>query len=253
MQLLLCLPFSYAFTSRYKDDLKFYLLIEYLPAVLISIVFGRFSTVANLACCGLSFLAFISVYEIGYLVNDYISVRWEGNPRLRGSIEAGPLLFSLWCLVRCLAFWGISRMLQPAVGGAFWGFYVFLVLVFAAHNLLRRKEIKICTFYWLSLCRFVAPTLWLVKGEHFASLLAAGAILYSGFRLLGYMESKRLLNLPNRKSSSFRLAYYALPLPLAGLILYFQGLSPFPILSAYYASCALLEAFMREGNKSKSD
>ena len=244
MAALLLIPFSYAFLSRYREDMPFYLTIEYAPALLITLLFGKFGTLENLASYFVSFLAFISIYEIGYLVNDYVSIKWENKPRLRGVMAAtGPLLVA-WTASRLATFYLVSLYLAPRVGAAYWLFFAFLSLIFAAHNLLKRKEFKVCTFYWLSVCRFVCSTIWHVDRHTLTELLVAGTILYSGFRLLGYLESKELLFLPNRKSSEFRLLYYSLPLPLAVALALGGRLSPFPVLAGYYFLCAILATLL---------
>lgn len=244
MAALLLIPFSYAFLSRYREDMPFYLTIEYAPAFLVTLLFGEFAVMENVASYLLSFLAFISIYEIGYLVNDYVSIRWENKPRLRGVMEATPLLLALWTTSRLATFYLVSLYLAPRAGAGYWLFFAFLSIIFAAHNLLKRKEFKVCTFYWLSICRFVCSTIWHIERQVLTELLVAGTILYSGFRLLGYLESKELLFLPNRKSSEFRLLYYSLPLPLALALALDGQLSPFPILAVYYFLCAVLATLL---------
>lgn len=253
MRALLLIPFSYAYLSRYKEDVWFYLSVEYVPAFLITLLFGSLGFTQNLLSFVVSFLAFISVYEIGYLVNDYIAVRWEESPRMRGVIDASPALLTAWSASRIAVLWWAGSIIAPRVGFAFWSFYIFLSIVFAAHNLLRKKEPKVCTFYWLSLCRFVGTTIWHLDSHNLVSMLLSGTVLYSGFRLLGYMESKGLLVLKNRKSSTFKLLYYSLPLPLATLVASSDPLSPFPLLSAYYFAGAGLSAALTTFRKSAKE
>lgn len=252
MSALLCLPFFYAYHSRYKENFRFYLIIEYLPALVVAALFGKFPLLQSLALCLGSFLAFISLYEIGYLVNDYVSIRWEGKPRLRGVVAAGPSLLLLWSISRLLVFWLVSSLLVSYAGPIYWGFYLFLIVVFAAHNLLRRIDLKVCTFYWLSVFRFLAPNIWVVDEHNFLSLLAAGTILYSGFRLLGYFESKDVLKLPNRKSNEFRLFYYLLPVPLGVADLAIQGFRPLSFLVGYYAACSIASAILPSQRENES-
>jgi hypothetical protein len=230
------LPLSYAYLSRLRDDRSFYVVVEYVPALLISLFFGSSGGLENLWRSGLSFLAFMSIYEIGYLVNDHVSVRWEAEPRRRGNLAPNNLALALWILTRLFFFALASRALDCWAHPLYWGYFNFLTLVFGCHNAIQAKELRFCTFYWLSVCRFVAPNLWVIQAGHLNSLFLASAVLYSGFRILGYLDSKDLLAMPQRRSVTFRLTYYALPLPL-GLI---SGWSPFQLLSLYYFGLALL-------------
>lgn len=250
MQALLFIPLSHSYLSRYRYDRAFYLIVEYVPALLVCLLFGSGSVSENLTCSLLSFLAFTTIYEIGYLANDYISVRWESEPRHRTLVPASMMLLTAWVAARLLFFWAISVHLSILAGPMYWVFFTFLVVIFSAHNLLRSPELRLCTFYWLSLCRFLAPNIWTIEPCHFGSLALAGSILYSGFRLLGYLESKNLLTMKGRKGPAFRLLYYTLPLPLAFGLGASSGLGPFQILAPYYFLGALVSPWLRSKPKS---
>lgn len=235
LSLLLLLPFSYAFKSRYAADLRFFVAVDLVPSLLTCALFAQGPVISNILLALVFYVAFISVYEIGYIVNDYVSVGWEASPRKRGPKPAGPWLLSAWILSRILTFFVAAHFL-PALDQLFWGFYLCLIVVFAAHNFLKRLELKFCTFYWLSISRFVAPTFFLLSPSDRPSLLLAATVLYSTIRSLSYLDSKGMLSMPGRKSSSFRLAYYTAPLPLVVAL----GWSPFTALTIYFFLLAVL-------------
>lgn len=234
LNFLLLLPFSYAFFSRYRFDLRFHFLVDFIPSFLVCVFFGEGFFLNDLTKAALCYGAFISVYEIGYIVNDYISVKWETDARQRGPAPAEGGMLTAWVLSRLTCFWGSTKCLGDLADYFFFGFYLFLVLVFAAHNLLTRKELKFCTFFWLSVCRFVAPTFFILSDANRLSMLVAATVLYSSIRGLSYLESKGLLAMPGRKSPSFRLILYVMPIPLAVAL----GWSPFMLLSLYFLGVA---------------
>jgi hypothetical protein len=237
---MLAFPFAYFYHSRLRHGrIAYHAIYEWSSALLIAALFGDGNWAVDLVRTVLCYGAFISLYEIGYLANDYYSVKWDSNPRSRGPQVAKSTL-ATWVSTRLLAFACVTKALGFASDPAWYVFFVSLALTFAAHDLTRKVEVKCLTFLWLATYRFTAPTFFVVAGEERQSLLAAGFVLYAVFRLFGYLESKDVLQLPQRKSPWHRIAFYLLPVPLSAL-LWLDGHSlMFPVLNIYFlaTTCA---------------
>lgn len=229
------LPGSYAYESRYRQHLAFVLVYDWIPAL---VIFGRFSeATASIHRLLIAYLAFISLYEVGYLANDFISTRSEEAPRIRTS-----LVLSHGQLLHLIALRATWFGLLAWLGGflhtpEWWTFHCLVTTVFALHNLPLAKRFKVFTFYFLAVSRSVSAYIFLLPAEHVAPSLLAATVLYANFRLLAYLESKNMLMMPGRKEPSTTLFYYGITLCIA---LCGQTMNtPFGTLAIYFFCAAL--------------
>jgi len=236
MKLLLALPFCY-FAKTRLTQVSFHAMYEWLSAALVVLLFGAQDPAGNLATAFLCYLAFIALYELGYLANDYYAVRKEASPRLRGP-QATPGLLALWVLVRLAVFAAVTVATGHGHDLEWYGFFAAIMAVFAAHNLLTRRELKALSFSWLAVFRFVAPMLFVVRPVYLPMLWLSAVVYYANFRLYGYLDSKDLLDMPGRKSESFRVLFFVFSLPLALLLSRQPGGELLLFLSLYFACCA---------------
>ncbi|MDB5263189.1 MAG: hypothetical protein JWQ14_2470, partial [Adhaeribacter sp.] len=106
------LPFSYFFQSRLRamKDIIFHFYYEWLLAFAILFYFSGYEVYTSAENFLLAYLAFISIYEIGYFGNDVYSVRHETNPRLRiKNFNPNNFQLTLWILFRIGVFLSITQ------------------------------------------------------------------------------------------------------------------------------------------------
>jgi hypothetical protein len=168
-----------------------------------------------------AYFAFISLYEIGYIANDFISARSEQNGRQRlKAYNPSSATILIWVIIRLAVFLAITYFRGFYSFRQWWMFYLMLALVFSLHNVLKRNEIKIFTFICLAFFRFYAPVFIFFAPEFFAATLPGIILFYILFRTFTYIDSKELLIMPSRSSLFFRLNFYLLLIPISFFISY---------------------------------
>ncbi len=229
------LPFSYFLQTRLlKNSLTFHLVFEWIAAAVLVVSWGRFGVWQSLFWALASYFAFISIYEIGYMVNDLFAARKEKDGRLRGPQDATNTVISVWIVTRIGVFLALTFMLDNLTDLRWWTFFAALSIIFAVHNRLTDKEKKVATFLWLGWFRFMAPMIFVLQETQIMGIAFAAAITYVAFRNLGYMDSKGFLTMVGRKRPEFQRFFFAsalsgvlalLPYPQAhgaiNLLLYF--------------------------------
>jgi len=152
----------------------------------------------------IGYIAFISFYEIGYIVNDFYAVKKEKAPRMRfGSQQVSQFIIWLWVAIRVAIFLAISYYFHFSADWML--FYLGLGIVFALHNVLTSSALKTFTFLQLAIFRFWAPVFMFVPKSLIGLLFPVVFFYYVFNRTLTYMDSKSLLQMPERLSISFRL------------------------------------------------
>jgi hypothetical protein len=165
----------------------------------------------------LGYLAFISLYELGYLANDVIDARRPGG-RQRCTF-ATPLLFLLLFAGVRIACWIAIALATGWIGNAVWlSATAAMALVFFAHNAIVAPEPRIATFLQLALLRFSLPILGIVPAGSVPLILILALLFYVHLRGMAYIDSKHLLAMPARKHPQFGQWQILLMLPIAMLI-----------------------------------
>ncbi|MCE9664014.1 hypothetical protein LY622_11210 [Halomonas sp. M5N1S17] len=239
MNFVYLLPFSYFLDTRLREgSLSFHVIFEWLAAMVLVVAVGAVEPRQALAMAGLAYLAFISLYEIGYLVNDLYAAPREAEGRKRGPQGARLGWGLAWTGSRLLVFVLITAWLDMLAVPAWWSFHLALCLTFALHNALQDKELKAATFLWLAWLRFMAPVMFVVEDTQRLGIGLAAAVSYVVFRLLGYLDSKDLLRMPGRQRATFRLFFFLMPL-IGLLVLWpYPGAEGFLVLTGYFAVAA---------------
>ncbi|HET8667786.1 MAG TPA: hypothetical protein VFM10_07375 [Terriglobales bacterium] len=241
MNFLFLLPFSYFYATRLRNgSLAFHVLFEWVAAAVLVACLGAGGVLPGLATAALAYLAFISVYEIGYLWNDLVAARKEAGGRLRGPQGAGNGWLAAWIAVRLAAFVAMALVLGRAGSMTWWAFFAGLGVVFSLHNHLQDKELKAITFIWLAWYRFLAPVIFAVPMQYLPGIAFVAGFGYAGFRLFAYLDSKGLLAMPGRQRMVFRWMYFALPLLAMPVLAAAEAGRGAVILSLYYATVASL-------------
>lgn len=231
------LPYTYFYGSRVKQ-LKYnlyYLIIDWAVPFALLTYFTNYDWQGALVHFVLAYLAFISIYEIGYLGNDVYSVRKEDKPRRRvKDFDPSDAVVLLWIAVRLAAFGLISWYLHVLTNPLWVAFYMVLAIFFYLHNALKDKELKVMTFVNLAFIRYFAPVFIFLTPAQLMLLAAPIFLNYVFYRTLMYMDSKDLLNMPSRRAPAYKVNYYLLALGVSSL-LSLMGQSWVPVaITAYY-------------------
>ncbi len=245
-------PFVYFWRTRLSEGtLAFHVLFEWGAAASVAFFFGAYGT-ASLPRAFACYVAFIALYEIGYIYNDLVASGGREDERLRGPQGAGRSWIGAWVAVRVGTFLAVTLVLGMEVAPAWWLFFGGLGLVFTAHNLLQEKEQKTATFLWLAWFRFSAPVAFVVESSQRMGVALAAVGLYGSFRLLGYMDSKGLLKMKTRREMRFRSTFFIVPLVSVVGTATWEEARAYQTLVVYFA-CIALGARLKQRVFSKAE
>ena len=232
---VLLLPFSYFLLTRLKNlrNLIFHSYFEWIPAIGILFFLEETELVSSFKEFILGYLAFISIYEIGYLTNDQLSEKREENPRRRMDDNLSKAFLIVLILVRVGIFLGITLYFGLQSSLIWWLYYVLLILSFFLHNVITNNDYRLVTFFNLSVFRFFAPIFIFLSIENLRLIFPVILICYSFFRTLIYMDNKDLLSVKARKTPLFNLSFFAITFIV--VVLYsFISISWVPMILAGY-------------------
>lgn len=201
-------------------------LIEWIPALALSLFYNNFNTNIVLVVV-LSYLAFICIYEIGYITNDFFSEKFEKDPRGRSS-QINISNFVIWSLIitRLLFFLLFSYLLGTLINPLWLTFHAMLLITFVLHNSLS-SELRISTFFSLSSFRFFAPILISLNSQVLFILIPTILLNNSLYRTLVYGSNKNIFVIKNRESIRFKLIHYLNCLPLSVFLsVFFESFLP---------------------------
>ncbi len=252
MNLLYILPFSYFYKTRLRNgSWAFHALFEWVSAAILVMVLGNVPPLQALIQATLVYFAFISLYEIGYLVNDLFAARKEKDGRRRGPQNVSRIWVFTWIAFRLMAFIALTLLLNMQWVMAWWSFFLALSIIFALHNIFVDREFKVATFLWLAWFRFMAPVIFVVQDRYRMGIALAAGMSYAAFRLFGYLDSKGLLKMPGRKRVRFRLVFFLMPLTGVLALAPYDEARGFVLLCAIYSIIALVAAgssWLRHGH-----
>jgi hypothetical protein len=241
LKTVLLFPFAYFYTTRLsKSTFAFHALFEWLAAALLVIVVGTGSAAQDLFTVVATYLAFISLYELGYMANDLIVARQESDGRQRGPQGASFGWVTLWVLTRIAVFLEITALLNQWQQLDWWLFFLALAAVFTLHNWLDDREMKTSTFAWLAWFRFMAPVIFVLQDSQRMGVGLAAAMGYVAFRKLGYLDGKGLLKMPGRQRQKFRWFFFVMPVLGAVALWPYPEARSYTFLTAYWAGLAVL-------------
>lgn len=210
-------PFSYFLQSRLKGkkDILFHFWYEWLICVVLLAFIRDWNWLPAIRQFLLGYIAFISIYELGYFANDIYAVRYEENPRLRiKNFNPSNTTITIWVLFRLAVFASVCHYLQLWDNVAWWVYYAALAIVYYLHNTLKNKQLKVTTFFQLAFFRFFAPVFIFFTTDNWLVVLVPVIVNYVLYRTITYMDSKNLLKMPDRPLLSFKISYYLLFLPV---------------------------------------
>lgn len=231
------IPFFYFQKTRLhnRKAFVFHSAYEWLPAAGLALFYVPLaSTVVDLL---LYYIAFISVYEIGYLVNDQRAYQ-ESEGRKRTE-QIGGWQMGLFVAIRLVAFMVVTGVEGQFSSVWWWGWYVLLVVQFSIHNRIRIPSLKSITFSFLAFIRFLSPIIMLIPATITSALLLPIFLNYVLFRLFTYLDSKDFLKNYDRKSGTYFLGFYLLLSPFAIVVAVLMHTWLPLIFTGYYTLVAL--------------
>jgi hypothetical protein len=216
----ICLiPFAYSATTRARRarDLPYLVATSWLPALWLQWRLTDLGAAGAALAFAAGYLAFISIYEIGYLANDAWDARrtTEGRKRVEFQLTI-PFILS-FVGIR-LAVWVVLGAMSGWIDSAIWlAGYAALVVAIAQHNIVQSKGLRLASFCELATLRFLLPIIAALPVMSLPPAILAALLLYTFPRFLAYMDSKGILELLERAEPRFG---FLLMLSLAPLMIY---------------------------------
>lgn len=230
------LPFGYYAVTRLPRvwDLVFLIATSWIPATWLLYRLSDLSLMQSGFAFLFGYLAFLGVYEVGYLANDGWDTRRGERSRKRIPFDFGLPYVALF-LIAHLGAWAAIGWASGWIDQLFWlAGYAVLVVAFAQHNLIRQPWLRITSFFTLATLRFVLPILGAIPTDAGLVVLVAAVIFYTYYRWLSYADSKDLMNMPERRSPAFGALHYLMLAPLALFIALVAGEWVLAELAAYF-------------------
>ncbi|MGJ7031890.1 hypothetical protein GGU45_002392 [Niabella hirudinis] len=235
-KLIYFLPFGYFLRTRLNNlqAVLFHFYAEYLLNILLLVFYGRTlqEAIADFIC---AYVAFISIYEIGYIYNDLIATKFEKAPKKRlGNYKPSNTVLFVWVVTRIIAFLVATFYLGMQYRQEWWLFYLALVAIYTLHNLLSEEYKRVFSFFSLATIRFYAPVFIFITPGQLQQSLPAVLVHYVFFRTVTYMDGKQILIVSNRATFSFKFNYYLLFIPLSVLFSFLTATYEMVYINMYF-------------------
>ena len=207
---------------------------SWLPAIWLLWRLTDLSVAGSALAFAAGYLAFISIYEIGYLINDAWDAPRSTGGRQRLNFPLTPPFTLAFIAIR-LAVWAVVGVLTGWIGNPLWlAGYAALSLAIAQHNMFQSKGLRLASFYELATLRFLLPVLAALPAASLPAAILTALLLYSFPRFLGYLDSKGILNLPERREPQFGFLLILSLAPLLVVTSYMLRTAVLAELTAYF-------------------
>lgn len=132
--------------------------------------------------------SFITIYEIGYIDNDFFAIRNEKNPSIRLSEKVKKIHVFKFILIRLIYFIILCILMYYFLNSNVYKFYIIInitiLIVFLIHNRLKREK-RFITYSVLKLSHFYIP---LFAYMNIKSLILGLLIFYLPYHLYNYLR-----------------------------------------------------------------
>ncbi len=190
----LYLPFFYYKYSRLNYlSAFFYFFFDYLLLPLLILFWSQGELfLRNILLFIIAFLGYISIYEIGYLINDCVSVKNEKDPSLRAdsrikselkNLIISRILFFIIALFLLFKFINIKNVIIYLLG------ILIVSLVFIIHNFSKKFSVRYITFPLLRLSHFLIPLL--IFDINFSVVIFTYFLFYFLYDEISYLNRDR--------------------------------------------------------------
>jgi hypothetical protein len=136
-------------------------------------------------------------------------------------------------------------------GGPWLAGYAALAIALAQHNLIASPALRITSFFELSVLRFVLPVIGALDGAHYLETTLAALLFYTYLRYLSYIESKGVLDMPERRAPAFQLKQTLMIAPLVGWVALLSRSTVLVELLAYFCVVYAAWAVARRATHNK--
>lgn len=214
--LLSFLPFGYQAITRLNGwrDFAYLVASSWIPAAWIAARTSDLPACETLLGFVAGYLAFISIYELGYLANDAWDARRHADGRHRIPFPAAPLPLALFTFIRLASWMAIGISFGWAADPVWLAGFAALVAGIAIHNLLRSPALRLASFAQLAVLRFLLPVAAMMTAAGWTASLLCAVLTYLPLRFLSYADSKGLLAMQERRRPWFAASYIAVGMPL---------------------------------------
>ncbi len=129
--LIYCFPFLYFYKTRLqKKSIIFHIVFEWMAAIVLVLTVSKFNLVESLILTISSYVAFISLYEIGYIVNDLFSAAKEHSGRKRNPQVTDKKIIIWWFCSRIASFIFVTFFIKKLYSPEWWSFFFFMCSIF---------------------------------------------------------------------------------------------------------------------------
>lgn len=230
------LPFVYLAVTRLNSlrDYAYLIASTWLPCIWLIIRLSDADLMHAVITFAAGYAAFVSAYEIGYLVNDGWDARRAADGRQRIGFHLSWPYVLAFLLIR-IGVWTAIGITMGWIGNPIWlGGYLALGIAFAQHNLVESTGLRLASFYELAALRFLLPIIASIPGSALAVAILTSLLLYAYPRLLSYMDGKGVLILEERRRPAFALLQLAALAPLTIYFAFLLGSAVIVELLAYF-------------------
>lgn len=212
------IPFYYTFSKRLNNLFLIgsFILSYIIPIFILSfelkykenILIFTFNVLLNIA-------AYTSIYEIGYIMNDVITVKREKEPTIRlceherRSIEENIVKICFSKIMISLLLFEILKKINHVNNYKYILVILATLIIYCIHNLIRDNRINFFTFMFLSFLKFVSPIylLYGVIDEKIIAQIFLYLVIIRNFELIG--KKYRFLSINFYKiKDKFRVFFY---------------------------------------------
>ncbi len=184
----LFIPGFYYF--KYRITLKQFVLYHFLFFLIILFTIGK-NLPFSFISIALAWIAYISLYEIGYFMNDLYSTRLEKNPtfRIKTPSKKEKLFFIFFhfffFIIISLSLLFFLRGLIQLNIFIFLVLSLFILLVFILHNIVNPKK-RLFTYFFLKISHIIIPFSIIINIDFLIFLFVSLIIFYLPKYLLEY-------------------------------------------------------------------
>ena len=214
-RVLLQVPFYYLAMTRMNSlkGLVSNASSAWLPGVLVVTFLSDYSFLEAALHYVFTYLAFVSIYEVGYLVNDTLGTKHDETPRHRLKMKLASFEILIFVLIRVAALVVIAHLYDLFSNPAWSVSVLALVVVIVMHNTIASSALKAASFLQMSMLRFSLPIIPHVGNDAVPAVLLLAIFHFVYPRFITYLDSKERLKIPERKTSRYGAQVQLLLLP----------------------------------------
>lgn len=239
-------PFGYQWITRIATvrDVMYLVAGSWIPGIWLIHRLGDFGLAHSIIAYLLGYLAFVSIYELGYFANDAWDSSRSDDGRSRIGFRWGAPFLITFVAVR-LSAWAIIGYYTGWINSLIWiAGFAALAAAFTEHNLIRSAGLRAASFTQLAILRFMIPVIGAAPSDALLTF-AAAIIFYFHFRYLSYLDGKGLLRMEIRKRPDFQFVQSLMLVPMVLFLALVSKSTLLFELSIYFLIVSAMWAFLK--------